>query len=91
MIKKPTPFPRSALALAAGMLCAVSAQALELGSDPDTKIRLDLTPKYSTAYRMKDASAALTVPSSDAGLANENDGDSNFRKKGFISNRFDLL
>ncbi|MEO6853341.1 MAG: DUF1302 domain-containing protein [Rhodoferax sp.] len=91
MIKKTTPFPRSALALASGLLCAVSAQALELGSDPDTKIRLDLTPKYSTAYRMKDASAALTVPSADAGVANENDGDSNFRKKGFISNRFDLL
>jgi uncharacterized protein DUF1302 len=91
MTKKITPFQLGALALASSLLCALSAQAMELGSDPDTRIRLDFTPKYSTAYRLKDASAALTVPSPDAGVANENDGNANFRKKGIVSNRVDLL
>ncbi|UUZ72387.1 DUF1302 domain-containing protein [Polaromonas sp. P1(28)-8] len=79
--KKIAPFQLGALALASSLLCALSAQAMELGSDPDTRIRLDFTPKYSTAYRLKDASAALTVPSPDAGVANENDGNANFSKK----------
>src|SRR4051812_10554651 len=85
-------FRLNALAVASGLLCVLSAHAFELEtSDPDTKIRLDFTPKYSTAYRLKDASTALTVPSADPGVANENDGDVNFSKKGFVSNRFDLL
>jgi hypothetical protein len=92
MVKKPTPFQRSALALAAGMLCALSAQAFELDSgNPDTKIRLDFTPKFSTAYRMKNASPGLTSPAADSGVVNENDGDTNFRKKGVVSTRVDLL
>ncbi len=91
MTKKTNPFRLSTLALASGLLCALSAQAMELGSDPDTKIRLDLTPKYSTAYRMKNASAGLTSPANDGGVTNENDGDANFSKKGFVSNRVDLL
>ena len=91
MTTKNTPFRFGALALASNLLCALSAQAIELGSDPDTKIRLDFTPKYSTAYRLKDASAALTVPSPDGGVANENDGNANFSKKGIVSNRLDLL
>ncbi len=69
------------------------AQALELDSgDPDTKIRLDFTPKYSVAYRLKDPSEVLTSPAArgDGGVTNENDGDLNF-KKGLISNRVDLL
>ncbi|SDP36039.1 Protein of unknown function [Rhodoferax sp. OV413] len=92
MIKKTNPFQRSALALAAGMLCALSAQAFELDSgNPDTKIRLDFTPKFSTAYRMKDASPGLISPATDGGVVNENDGDTNFRKKGIVSTRMDLL
>lgn len=80
-----TPFRLSVLALAAGMLCALQAHALELDSgDPDTKIRLDFTPKYSMAYRTQDASTDLP-PS-----GNENDGNLNF-SKGLISNRADLL
>ena len=87
------PFRRHALALACGLACALPALAMELeSSDPDTKIRLDFTPKYSLAYRLKDPSAVLTSPAArgDGGVTNENDGDANFRK-GVVSNRFDLL
>ena len=56
------PRPR-ALALASALCCALSAQAIELHSDdPDTRIRLDFTPKYSTAYRLQNPSAVLTSP-----------------------------
>ncbi|ROZ78701.1 DUF1302 domain-containing protein [Ramlibacter sp. WS9] len=87
------PFRRNALALACGLACALPALAMELdSSDPDTKIRLDFTPKYSLAYRLKDPSAVLTSPAArgDGGVTNENDGDANF-KKGVVSNRLDLL
>lgn len=85
MNHKNTPFKLNALALGAAMLCACSAHALELdSSDPDTKIRLDFTPKYSVAYRTQDASTDLTP------AGNENDGNLNFAK-GLISNRVDLL
>jgi hypothetical protein len=87
------PFRRHALALACGLACALPALAMELeSSDPDTRIRLDFTPKYSLAYRLKDPSAVLTSPAArgDGGVTNENDGDANFRK-GVVSNRFDLL
>lgn len=86
------PRPR-ALALASALCCALSAQAIELKSDdPDTRIRLDFTPKYSTAYRLQNPSAVLTSPAArgDGGVVNENAGDLNF-KKGFVSSRFDLL
>lgn len=88
-----TPFRRHALALACGLACAVPALAMELeSSDPDTKIRLDFTPKYSLAYRLQNPSAVLTSPAArgDGGVTNENDGDVNF-KKGVVSNRVDLL
>lgn len=84
---------RHALALACGLACALPAFAMELASDdPDTKIRLDFTPKYSLAYRLKDPSALLTSPAAigDGGVTNENDGDLNFGK-GVVSNRLDLL
>ena len=85
MNPKHTPFKLGALALGASLLCALPAHALELDSgDPDTKIRLDFTPKYSMAYRMQDASTDLTP------TGNENDGNLNFAK-GLISNRADLL
>lgn len=93
MRKTFTPFQRSALALACGLICTLPVRALELeSSDPDTKIRLDFTPKYSLAYRLKNPSAVLTSPAArgDGGVTNENDGDLNF-DKGVVSNRVDLL
>jgi hypothetical protein len=84
---------RHALALACGLACALPAFAIELKSDdPDTRMRLDFTPKVSLAYRLKDPSAVLTSPAArgDGGVTNENDGDLNFGK-GVVSNRMDLL
>ena len=94
MMTASIPFRLSALALASGLAYGLPAHAFELDSgNPDTKIRLDLTPKYSTAYRLKDASPVLTSPAArgDGGVTNENDGDVNFKKKGIVSNRLDLL
>lgn len=51
----------------------------------DLKVRWDNTVKYSTAYRLKDADSSLL------GDVNLSDGDTNFRKRGFVSNRVDLL
>jgi hypothetical protein len=93
MTKRFTPFRLSTLALTCGLACALPAHAFELeSSDPDTRIRLDFTPKYSLAWRLKDPSAVLTSPAArgDGGVTNENDGDLNF-KKGLVSNRADLL
>jgi hypothetical protein len=84
---------RNALAAAAALACTLTAHAIELdGPDPDTKIRLDFTPKYSAAYRLKNPSPGLTSPAAngDGGVVDENDGDLNF-KKGVVSNRLDLL
>lgn len=83
---------RVALAAAAALLLP-AAQAFDIKTDdPDVKIRLDLTPKFSAAYRVKDPSDALTRldVAKDPGTVNEDDGDHNFRK-GLISRRFDLL
>ncbi len=93
MTYPPLSFQRHALALACGLGCALSAQGIELKSDdPDTKIRLDFTPKYSTAYRLEKPSEILTSPGArgDGGVINESAGDANF-KRGFIQNRVDLL
>lgn len=82
----------TAVALAAALaLPAAHAFDIEL-PDSDAKLRLDLTPKYSTAMRLKDPSPALTRfdVAVDPGTLNEDDGDRNF-KKGQVSNRFDLL
>ncbi|MFZ2989485.1 DUF1302 family protein [Ideonella sp.] len=82
------------LALAAAAALALpAAQAFDIEtSDSETKVRLDLTPKYSAAWRVKDPSAALTRMdvALDPGTINEDDGDHNFNK-GLISNRLDLL
>jgi hypothetical protein len=78
---------------AAVALALPAAHAFDIDtSDPDYKVRLDLTPKYSTANRLKNPSAALTRfdVTVDPGTINEDDGDHNF-KKGQISNRWDLL
>ncbi|WP_457354740.1 DUF1302 domain-containing protein [Roseateles sp. P5_D6] len=84
---------RHALAVAAALALPTASHAfdIELPSS-DYKLRLDLTPKYSTAVRLKNPSDALTRldVAKDPGTVNEDDGDHNF-KRGQISNRFDLL
>ena len=71
----------------ASMLCAASgAFALDFDTDnDDLKIRWDNSLKYSNAVRLK---APLIVLARDP---NQGDGDSNFSKKGLVSNRLDLL
>ncbi len=83
---------RHLLAVAAA-LALPSAHAIDIATpDPDLKVRLDLTPKYSVGYRLKNPSSALVGfdPATDPGTLNEDDGDNNFRR-GLISNRVDLL
>jgi hypothetical protein len=84
------------IALAAAALAVMGVpgvQAFEIETpDPDLKVRLDFTPKVSTAYRVKNPSPALSRfdVSSDPGIVNEDDGNNNFRR-GVISKRVDLL
>jgi len=68
-------------------LCAcTAAQALELETGVSgLTARWDNTVKYSAGYRLKDADPTL------ASDANQGDGDTNFAKKGLISNRLDWL
>jgi len=83
---------RSLLAVAAA-LALPAAQATDIDTgNPELKVRADLTPKYSSAYRLKNPSPALTQLdiAKDPGISNEDDGDHNF-KRGLISNRWDLL
>jgi hypothetical protein len=83
----------SLIAAAAIALLQPAAHAMDIDTPlADYKVRLDLTPKYSTAYRLKNPSDALTRldVAADPGTVNEDDGNHNFRK-GQISNRFDLL
>jgi hypothetical protein len=83
---------RRLLAVAAA-LALPSAHAIDIATpDADLKVRLDLTPKYSVGYRLKNPSSALVGfdPATDPGTINEDDGDNNFRR-GVISNRLDLL
>ncbi|HET7865852.1 MAG TPA: DUF1302 family protein, partial [Burkholderiaceae bacterium] len=83
--------PSAIAAIAALSLPAV--KAFEISTpDPDLKARLDLTPKFSAGYRLKDPSPALTGldVAVDPGTVNEDDGDHNFNK-GLVSRRFDLL
>lgn len=82
---------RSVLAVAAA-LALPAAHAFDIDTpDADMKIRLDLTPKYSAAWRLKDPSIASSVNvAADPGVLNEDDGNHNFNK-GLISNRLDLL
>jgi hypothetical protein len=83
---------RVALAAAAALMLP-TAQAFDIETNnPDYKVRLDLTPKLSTAYRVKNPSDALTRldVAGDPGTVNEDDGDHNF-KRGIISKRVDLL
>jgi hypothetical protein len=70
-----------------------AAHAFEIPTpNPELKVRLDLTPKFSAAYRLKDPSSNLTKldVAADPGISNEDDGNHNFNK-GLISRRYDLL
>ena len=70
-------------------MAATTAHSFEIETgNPDLKARWDTSVKYSTALRVKAASAGLV----DSGVAsvNQDDGDRNFGK-GLISNRADLL
>lgn len=85
--------PRRHLLAVAAALALPAAQAFDIPTpDPELKVRLDLTPKYSAGYRVKNPSAALTQldVAGDPGIVNEDDGNHNF-DKGLISNRWDLL
>jgi Protein of unknown function (DUF1302) len=84
----------TSLATAAG--CSFGAP-IDLGN-PDIELRWDNTVKYSAAVRAKSPSDTLTqfVPPPAGGATvpaalNGDDGDRNFKNRGLISNRFDLL
>lgn len=87
------PMRRCAQATRLTLICA--AAMASLGShaadistgNPDVKARWDTTLKYSTAFRLDGVDPALVGPAQ----ANLDDGDRNFRKKGLVSNRFDLF
>lgn len=83
----PTGYSASKTMLATlSLMCVANAFALEFDSgNDDLKIRWDNSLKYSNALRLKAPLAAL------ANDPNQGDGDSNFSKKGLISNRVDLL
>lgn len=88
--KRPSAFRASVrlypLAIAVTSFCGtVAATEIEL-DNPDYRLRWDNTLKYSTAFRLKAADAALV----GAAAANNDDGDRNFGK-GRISNRVDLF
>jgi len=71
------------LALCAAAALPAAAANIET-ANPDLQIRWDTTLKWSGAYRLNDADAALLVS------PNHDDGDRNFRK-GLISNRADVF
>lgn len=86
----------------AAALLACQAGAVELGTgDPDWALRLDTTLKASTIYRTGHADPALVdsfrllvpgVPASAFPQAlNFNAGNDNFRRRGLVSRRLDLL
>ncbi|MET3117692.1 hypothetical protein AAKU64_001911 [Undibacterium sp. GrIS 1.8] len=82
-------------ALAGVALSAVASHAGEIKVDnPDLTLRFDNTVKASTIYRLNDADSILTNSFSPSGAPqalNLNAGDQNFRKRGFVSERVDLL
>ena len=77
---------------AAAAACSPAAWAFDIDTGSDTKVRLDLTPKLSSAWRLKEPATGLTRldVAVDPGIVNEDDGANNFRK-GNISQRADLL
>jgi hypothetical protein len=84
---------RHPLAMAAMAALALPARALDIETpDSEIRLRLDLTPKFSLAHRLKNPSPELTRVdvAVDPGVVNEDDGANNFRK-GLVSKRVDLL
>jgi hypothetical protein len=82
-----TPFRLKALALAIASSTS-TAYAFQIDtSNSDLRMSLNNTVKYSTAFRLKDQSDALST--GDA-VKNLDDGNNNF-DKGLISNRLDLF
>lgn len=72
--------------LSLAVSCA-TANAANVYTSDDLKIRFDNTVKYSTAYRLENPSSGLT----DGTIFNAlDDGDRNF-DRGIVSNRLDLL
>jgi hypothetical protein len=95
------PSSRIAVALAA-VFASAGAHALELDpGDSDWQVRFDNTVKGGLMYRTRQADPALVnsfrllapgVPASAFPQAlNFNAGDDNFRNRGFVSKRMDLL
>lgn len=93
---------KSLTALAVITLAAGAGRASEIElSNPDWNVRFDNTVKASALYRLHDANPLLSdstrqlvpgVPASSFPQAlNFNAGDDNFRNKGFVSKRIDLL
>lgn len=89
-------------ATAAAAFMATPGWAMELETDnPEWNVRFDNTVKSSLVYRTESSDPALTdsfrllVPGVAASAfpqaLNFNAGDDNFRKKGFVSKRIDLL
>ncbi|NVK72332.1 MAG: DUF1302 family protein [Oceanospirillaceae bacterium] len=86
-IIKPTSFRLKALAIAiVSSTSAAYGFEIETGN-PDVRLSLGNTLKYSTAFRTKEASSGLTE---GRNATNYNDGDNNF-DKGLVSNRLDLF
>ncbi len=76
---------RSTLIAVANLAASTAGFAAEIDTGiPDLKVRWDNTAKYSNAYRVMTPSSTLTTD------VNFDDGDRNF-KRGFVSNRVDLL
>ncbi|WP_428422783.1 DUF1302 domain-containing protein [Methylibium sp.] len=90
----PAHIRRRILASAICTLGATGAHAVEFDTgNPDLTVRLDNSVKASTLYRLKDANPVLAnsfVNGAPSAL-NLNAGDDNFRNKGFVSERVDLL
>lgn len=85
-----------AVAIATGaLLFTPGAQAFDVDTgNPDLAVRFDNTVKLSTAYRLQNADPKLANSFGASGLPqafNFNAGDDNFRNKGIVSKRVDLL
>lgn len=103
MVRCMEPRLRAMSMAAMAVLCAAgAAQAMEIDTGvPDLQLRLDNTLKGGLVYRTGKADPALTdafrllvpnVPQSQFPQAlNFNAGDDNFRDRGFVSKRIDLL
>lgn len=88
---------RTVLAAAAALVASGSAAAFEFDTgNPDVKVRLDSTVKYSNAFRLQDRSPGLSTTVIGArgvvgaNNANQDDGNNNF-SKGLVSSRLDVL